>query len=128
VLFRSQAAVEANLVSPITLIVVALSGVGNAALPDYDLAFGIRVMKLLVILMGAFFGLLGVAVAMLLLCALLANQNSFGVPMLSMQGLRWSSGTNVAYQIPLWKQHARPREVQPQKKSTAPFLSRKWTR
>jgi len=127
-LILGQAAVEANLVSPITLIVVALSGVGNAALPDYDLAFGIRAMKILVILMGAFFGFLGVAVAIMIICALLANQSSFGVPMLSMQGLRWSSGTNVAYQTPLWKQHSRPRELSPQKRQTAPFISRKWTR
>ena len=127
-LILGQAAVEANLVSPITLIVVALSGVGNAALPDYDLAFGIRAMKLLVILMGAFFGFLGVVVAITIICALLTNQSSFGVPMLSMQGLRWSSGTNVAYQIPLWKQHSRPRELSPQKNSTAPFISRKWTK
>ena len=127
-LILGQAAVEANLVSPITLIVVALSGVGNAALPDYDLAFGIRVMKLLVILLGAFFGFLGVVIAITIICAQLTNQSSFGVPMLSMQGLKWSSGTNVAYQHPLWKQHSRPREIHPRKQSTAPFISRKWAR
>jgi spore germination protein KA len=125
-LILGSAAVEANLVSPITLIVVAISGVSNAALPDYDLSFGIRAMKLAVIFMGAFFGFLGLVAAVVIIFALLANQSSFGVPMLSMQGLRWSAGTSVAYQPPLWKNHYRPREINPQKEKTAPFVSRPW--
>ncbi|MCL2069049.1 MAG: spore germination protein [Oscillospiraceae bacterium] len=127
-LILGSAAVEANLVSPITLIVVAISGVSNAALPDYDLSFGIRAMKLIVIFMGAAFGFLGIAAAMVVICVLLANQSSFGVPMLSMQGLRWSAGTSVAYQPPLWKHEHRPRELKPEKDETAPHISREWTK
>lgn len=127
-LILGQAAVSANLASPVTLIVVALSGVANAALPDYDLAFGLRVMKVFVIVMGATLGFLGIGIAISLLTTVLANQNSFGVPMLSMQGLRWSAGTPLPVQIPLWKQEIRPRELRSQRPVQAPHLSRPWSK
>ena len=125
-LIMGQAAVEANLVSPITLIVVALSGIGNVALPDYDLAFGIRVIKLLVILMSASFGLLGLSVAVMIVFSVLANQNSFGVPMLSIQSLSWKTGAPLCYQIPLWKQERRPSELKTQRPRQEPPISRPW--
>ncbi|MDR2933322.1 MAG: spore germination protein [Oscillospiraceae bacterium] len=127
-LILGQASVEANLVSPVTLIIVALSGVGNAALPDYDLAFGIRVIKIFVIIMGASLGFLGLAIAVSTVITVLANQNSFGVPMLSMEGLKWSANTPLPIQIPLWKQEYRPRELHPQKPVQAPRISRPWAR
>ena len=125
-LILGQAAVEANLVSPVTLIVVALSGLGNAALPDYDLAFGIRTMKLFIIVLGASYGFLGLAVALAIILTVLANQKSFGVSMLSMQSLRWSSGTPVPFQLPLWRQESRPRDLKTQKPRQAPPVSRSW--
>ena len=125
-LILGQSAVEANLVSPVTLIVVALSGLGNAALPDYDLAFGIRTLKLFVIIMGASFGFLGLAVAVIVTLALLANQKSFGVPMLSMGGALSSAGLPLVYQKPLWKQERRPAELRTQKKRQEPPISRLW--
>jgi ABC-type dipeptide/oligopeptide/nickel transport system permease component len=63
-----------------------------------------------------------------LIIAVLANQNSFGVPMLSMQGLKWRANTPLPFQIPLWKQEMRPRELHPQKPVQAPPVSRPWTR
>lgn len=125
-LIMGQAAVDANLVSPVTLIVVALSGLGNAALPDYDLAFGIRMIKLLMIIMGASFGFLGLAVALIVVITILANQNSFGISMLSMQSLKWSAGTPLPYQLPLWKQEFRPKEIRTQKPRQEPKISRPW--
>jgi len=126
-LILGQSAVEANLVSPVTLIIVALSGLGNIALPDYDLAFGIRVLKLLFILGGAALGFLGIAVALVLTLAMLGNQRSFGVSMLSVQSLRWDAGNPVMFQWPLWKLRYRPRDLRVQRDEAYPKISRKWT-
>lgn len=125
-LILGQAAVEANLVSPVTLIVVALSGLGNTALPDYDLAFGIRSLKLFIIVMGASFGFLGLAVAVVIILLVLANQKSFGVSMFSMASLRSSTGIPLIYQKPLWRQEKRPSELDTQKKRQEPRISRLW--
>lgn len=126
-LILGQAAVDASLVSPATLIVVALSGIGNVVLPDYDLAFGLRTIKLFIIIMGATAGFLGIAIALVLIFTVLSNQNSFSVPMLSMQSLKWSAGTPLPFQLPLWKQEKRPQETQPQKIVQEPKISRPWT-
>lgn len=126
-LILGQAAVEANLVSPVSLIVVALSGVGNAALPDYDLATSLRTMKLFVIVMSSFLGFLGIAIAIAIMITILSNQNSFGVPMLSMQGIKWNTGTPILFQLPLWKQEHRSHMLNTQKTRQAPDISRPWT-
>lgn len=126
-LILGQSAVEANLVSPVTLIVVALSGLGNIALPDYNLAFGIRVLKFLFILGGTSLGFLGIAIALVLALAMLGNQRSFGISMLSIQTLRWDSTNPVIFQWPLWKQRYRPRDLQAQREQAYPKISRKWT-
>jgi spore germination protein KA len=125
-LILGQSAVSANLVSPVTLIVVALSGVGNIALPDYDLAFGVRIMKLMFILLGATMGFVGIAAGCVILLVLLANQESFGVPMLSIQAVKWSAGFPVFRQTPLWRQKLRPRELKAQKERQYPPDARGW--
>jgi spore germination protein KA len=125
-LILGQSAVSANLVSPVTLIVVALSGVGNIALPDYDLAFGVRIMKLMFIFLGATMGFVGIAAGCVVLLVLLANQESFGVPMLSIQSVKWSAGFPVFRQTPLWRQKLRPRELKAQKERQYPPDARGW--
>lgn len=125
-LILGQAAVEANLVSPVTLIIVALSGLGNTALPDYDLAFGLRAVKLMFILLGATMGFVGISTAIVLVLIILSNQESFGVPMLSMQSLKWSTGSPVFWQFPLWRQKSRPRELSPQQTFQYPRKARQW--
>lgn len=126
-LILGQSAVEANLVSPVTLIVVALSGLGNIALPDYDLAFGIRIIKLLFILGASLLGFLGIAIVLVITLTLLGSQRSFGVSMLSMQSVCWDSGNPVVFQWPLWKLRYRPRDLHVQRDEAYPKISRKWT-
>lgn len=126
-LILGQSAVEANLVSPVSLIIVALSGVGGAALPDFDLSSSLRVVKLIVIIMGSVLGFLGIAVALAVFITVLSNQNSFGVPMLSMQGIRWGASTPLFIQLPLWKQERRAEELGTKKPISAPKISRSWT-
>lgn len=127
-LILGQSAVEANLVSPVSLIIVALSGLGNTALPDYELAFGIRVVKLTFILLGASLGFLGICFGVALFMIVLSNQNSFGIPMFSIQGLKWSAGTPLFFQLPVWMQEFRSRQLRTQKPRSAPPTSRPWTR
>ena len=127
-LILGQSAVEANLVSPVTLIVVALSGLGNTALPEYDLAFAMRIVKLMFIFLGTMLGFLGIALGLILVSTILSNQRSFGVPMSSLQTLKWGTGGPVFFQRPLWRQHSRPRELQPQKTAQYPEQARRWDR
>ena len=77
-LIVGQAAVEARLVSPISIIVVALSGIGCYALPSQDLASAIRLCRLGLLLAAIAAGLYGVGLGCWLLLLHLSDLESFG--------------------------------------------------
>lgn len=77
-LIVGQAAVEARLVSPISIIVVALSGISCYALPSQDLASAIRLCRLAFLLAAIAAGLYGVGLACCLLLLHLSDLDSFG--------------------------------------------------
>ncbi|MDD6284741.1 MAG: spore germination protein [Firmicutes bacterium] len=125
-LILGTAAIDAGIVSPVTLIVVAVSGIGNAALPDYELAFGMRFIKLYTIILGAAFGIIGVALSTVSILALLVHDYSFDERLLTVQAIKWSAGTNMFWQRPVYMQEMRPHSLHAIKPRQQPDLSRKW--
>lgn len=81
-LIIGDAAVSANLVSPMSVIVVAFSALSSFAVPDEELAAALRLVKYLFILLGGFLGLAGIAGGLYLLGLHLCGLESFGVPYL----------------------------------------------
>ena len=77
------AAVEASLISPAALIVVSLAGICGFALPNRDLAEAVRVCRFVLTLMGAFAGLFGVTVGIILLLIHLSGLESLELPYLA---------------------------------------------
>lgn len=59
-LILGTAAVDAGLVSPLLIIVVALSGLGSYALPNYSLSFAFRMGQMALLIAGGLMGLPGV--------------------------------------------------------------------
>ena len=78
-LIVGQAAVEAKVVSPIAIIVVAVSGIACYTLPSQDLGFALRLSRLALLLGAIFAGLYGVALVACLSLLHLADLDSFGV-------------------------------------------------
>ena len=77
-LIVGQAAVEARLVSPIAIIVVAVSGIACYTMPSQDMGSALRLCRALLLLAGICAGLYGVALACCLLAAHLSSIDSFG--------------------------------------------------
>lgn len=77
------AAVEANLVSPTSLIAVSLAGICGFALPNRDFAEALRLCRLALTLTGMFAGLFGVTVGLIGMVIHLAGLTSLGEPYLS---------------------------------------------
>lgn len=77
-----QAAVEAGLVSPIVVIIIALTAICGFTLPSINLTAGVRISKYLLIAGGAFLGLLGFWIGVLIILIHLASLKSFGFPYL----------------------------------------------
>ena len=81
-LIIGQAAVDANLVSPIVVIVVAFTALCSFAIPNEEFASAFRILKYGCIFMGAWFGLYGVLLSCLWVLIHLSHLNSFGIPYL----------------------------------------------
>ena len=82
-LIVGQSAVEARVVSPIAVIVVALSGIAGYALPSHDLSSAIRLLRFAFVIAGAALGLFGLMTALALLIYHLASLECFGAPYLT---------------------------------------------
>ncbi len=81
-LVLGQAAVSANLISPMLIIIVSITGLGLFAVPSYPLSLAVRILRLLLILVSTWAGFAGISVTLLLLIAHLSVQNCFSVPYL----------------------------------------------
>ena len=75
-----QAAVTAKLVSPVLVVVVALTGLASYILPEYRFAFSLRVCQYVFLIAGGLTGLVGISLLLVLLLIDLAGMASFGVP------------------------------------------------
>ena len=82
-LVLGQAAVEAGIVSPITIIIVGISSVASLAFSSIELINSIRWWQLILIILASLFGFIGVMFGLIIMIAILASQKSCGKPYLS---------------------------------------------
>jgi spore germination protein len=78
-----QAAVSAHIVSPIMVIVVAVTAIASFAIPNYELSAAFRLIRFLLMIAAAIYGLYGIVLASIGVLIHLANIKSFNVPYLS---------------------------------------------
>ncbi len=81
-LIIGQAAVEANIVSPIVVIVVAFTALCSFAIPNEEFATSFRLLKFLFIFLCSWLGFYGFLYALLLVLIHLSHLRSFGIPYL----------------------------------------------
>lgn len=79
-LVLGQAAIQAGIVSPIMVIIVALGALSSYSLPSYSLAITFRILRFAVMVATAFVGLYGLIIAYIFINIHIANLKSFGVP------------------------------------------------
>ena len=82
-LIVGQSAVEAKVVSPIAVIVVATSGIAGYTLPNQDLATALRLCRFALVVAAIAAGIFGVAALGMALLWHLCALDSFGQPYLS---------------------------------------------
>ncbi len=78
-----EAAVQAGLVSQIMVIVVSITAIASFAIPAYNFAITIRVIRFVSMLLASILGLYGVLILFLILIIYTSSLRSFGVPYLS---------------------------------------------
>lgn len=128
-LILGQAAVEANIASPILIIIVSISGLGAFATPSVALSRSLALARFVFIIFGAAAGMLGIISSAFVCTAYLASSSSFGVPFLSPITPRdGDSAMGAVFVKPIWKKELRPKNLQTQNPVRQPHISRKWMR
>jgi len=127
-LIIGQAAVNANVVSPIMIIIVAVTGISAFTIPSYSLSFAFRFSRFLYIFGAAVAGFFGVFAVFFVNTLAAMGTKSFGVPFLS--PLSPSSKENTLRLIfgsPIWKRgEQRESYLKPKDKFKKGKISRKW--
>ena len=126
-LILGQAAVDANIVSPILIIVVSIAGLGSFATPSVSLSRSLSLLRFVFIVFGAAAGLLGIICALFIVVGVLAASETFGVPFLS--PIAPKNGDSIWGTLlvkPIWKKETRPRNLRTQNPIKQPHISRKW--
>ncbi|WP_202914648.1 spore germination protein [Paenibacillus antri] len=104
-----QAAVEAGIVSPIMVIVVALTTIGSFASPSYSAAIALRMLRFPMMAAAAMFGLYGIMLFLILIVIHLCSLKSFGVPyMATLTPFRRKDVKDSFYRAPLYRMKERP--------------------
>ncbi|HHY92157.1 MAG TPA: spore germination protein [Firmicutes bacterium] len=82
-LILGEASVRAGIVSPLTVIIVAITAIGSFATPSYSSAIALRLLRFPFMFLAASFGLIGISAGLILLTIHVASLESIGVPYLA---------------------------------------------
>ena len=100
-LILGEAAVTANIVSPILVIIVSITAISEFTIPDYSFAFSTRIFRFIYIVLGYLLGFFGIACGIFIHLICLFSYSSFGAPFLSYTSFK-------EYLVkPIWKNETR---------------------
>lgn len=102
-LILGTAVVEAGIITPIMVIVVALTGIASFALPAYNMAIAGRIIRFVFLIMASMFGFYGITLGLIVLVAHMNSLRSFGIPYLSpFVPLSVKGQKDTILRLPLW--------------------------
>ncbi len=82
-LILGQAAVAASIVSPILIVIIAITALASFVVPNYNASFSVRILRFLFIILAGFLGFFGIAFGAFLLVLHLVTITSFGIPFMT---------------------------------------------
>jgi len=118
-LIIGQAAVEAGIVSPLMIIVVAVTAIATFALPSYEVSAALRTYRFILMIFAAVLGIYGVMLGVIIMATHIVNLNSFGIPFASpYSGLGLTDGDikDTLIKVPIRNLKYRPKFTFPRDK------------
>lgn len=107
-LVLGQAAVSANLISPVLIIVVSVAGLGLFAVPSYPLSLAVRIARLALIAASSFAGFVGIVLVLFGMICSCAAMDSFGTPYFAPIAPLMRHNADLFTRLPLRFQTRRP--------------------
>lgn len=78
-----QAAVEANLISPAVVVIVALAGISGFVMPNQDLSSAVRLTRFILAVLAAVAGFFGLVIGLIVLVTHLCSLDNYGTAYMS---------------------------------------------
>lgn len=125
-LILGDAAVNAGIVSPTLIIIVAITGIASFAIPDFSFGFHVRIFRFWFIALGFTAGFLGIGVGLFIYLSMLCSLKSFGVPYTTPISPSHNTKGNGFFVPPIWKQEYRASFISPKKPKSQNDISMKW--
>lgn len=109
-----QAAVQAGLVSNIMVVVVAITAIGSFIIPNPDMSESVRLIRFPMMIVSSLFGIVGMAIGLMILVVHLACLESLGTPFGSpFAPVRFRDWKDTVVRFPLWAMRNRPLSARP---------------
>lgn len=125
-LVLGQAAISANIVSPVMIIVFSIATIGSFATPNFSMAFSGRVLNIIYIVLGSLAGFLGIAFGIFIQMMLWHTTRSFGVNMISPFAPFMEMVPEAVRTEPIWKKENRPMYLKTKRPKEQSHISRRW--
>lgn len=100
-----NAAIDSNLASPSTLLIVGISTVASFTIPNYEMAVSIRFLRFPMLLLADALGFLGIAIGSFLILIHIFSIKNFGVDYLKISKKDFK---DIFIRAPLWAMNNRP--------------------
>ena len=120
-----QAAVDANLVSPLLIIIIAITGLASFAITDFSFSFYCRLLRFVYILLGYFMGFLGICIGLFVQLLIICNLKSFGAPYLQPYVPVTTNYRGLLFS-PAWKRENRADFLNVKRQKRQGKISMKW--
>ncbi|RIX52970.1 spore germination protein [Paenibacillus nanensis] len=109
-LIIGQSAVQAGLISPFMVIIIAITGISSFAIPSYSTSFSIRLLRFPMLIASGTMGLLGFTCAFFMVMIHVLSIRSFGEPFFSpIAPFSASEHKDILVRVPWWAMVKRPR-------------------
>jgi len=125
-LLLGDAAVSAGLVSPIMVIVVAVTGLSSLIIPHYPTGLAIRLLRFPLLFLSASLGLFGLIAGLIAIALHLGGLTSFGVPYLEPMMKPKELVRDVIWRSPEYTFQRRPEYPSPQDQIRQKAFMRTW--
>ena len=121
-----QAAVSAGIVSPILIIIVAITGISSFAIPDFSFSFHLRYFRFAFILLGFLAGFLGIGIGIFVYLSALCDLETFGISYTAPYAPFTDSKSNGFLLPPIWKREYRATYLASKREKRQNKISMKW--
>ena len=125
-LILGQAVAEADLVSPLLIVLVALSGLGSFVMPDYTMSMAMRIAQLLLVVAAGIAGYFGIILCLFILILRLSSETSLRWPLAAPFSPKRPRNPDQLLRFPVWRQRLRGYTANPASMLRARGRMRAW--